>query len=222
MGTGRRLIVECKAILFDMDGTLVDSTPVVERQWKRFAERYGLDYERIMKISHGRRNTETIREIAPHLARPEIFAEFDAEEMADRRGVTAVRGAASLIEKLAENEWAVVTSASRELARDRLRSVELPAPNVLVGSDDVEHGKPHPEGYLTAARRLGIPNHLCLVFEDTVPGLEAARAAGMGGIGLTTTFSHVELVPADCIADFNGIGLERTVGGGIRLTIECC
>jgi len=114
------VIVECRAILFDMDGTLVDSTPVVERQWKRFAQRHGLDYAQIMRVSHGRRNEETIREVAPHLARPEIFAEFDAEEIEDLGGVTAVRGSADLLAQLEHGEWAVVTSASRALARTRL------------------------------------------------------------------------------------------------------
>ena len=150
------VVIECHAILFDMDGTLVDSTPVVERQWKRFAQRYGLDYAQIMKISHGRRNEETIREIAPHLATPEVFAEFDAEEIEDLGGVVAVGGSAALLGKLAQHEWAVVTSASRALARSRMQSVGLPVPYVLIGADDVEYGKPDPEGYLAAARRLGV------------------------------------------------------------------
>ena len=217
----RIVIMECQAILFDMDGTLVDSTPVVERQWKRFAERYGLNYAQIMNVSHGRRNEETIREIAPHLARPEIFAEFDAEEIEDRGGVVAVGGSADLLGRLADHEWAVVTSASRALARSRLQMVSLPVPNVLIGADNVENGKPDPEGYLAAARRLGVERRFCVVFEDTVPGLEAARAAGMRGIGVTTTYSRHELAPADCVADFDGIGVARLREGGLRLTLPC-
>jgi sugar-phosphatase len=213
------VIVECRAILFDMDGTLVDSTPVVERQWKHFAERYGLDYREIMKISHGRRNQETIRIIAPQLATPEIFAEFDALEIEDHGGVAAVGGSADLLARLAEGEWAVVTSASRALARSRLKAVQLPVPNVLIGADDVANGKPHPEGYLAAARRLGVDRRSCVVFEDTVPGLEAARAAGMRGIGVTTTFSQGELAPADCVASLAGVGIERLGGGQLRLKL---
>jgi sugar-phosphatase len=221
MTAGRRVIVECKAILFDMDGTLVDSTPVVERQWKRFAGKYGLDYGEIMKVSHGRRNEETIREIAPHLARPEVFAEFDAAEIEDRGGIEAVRGAAALIQELKENDWAVVTSASRELARSRLAAVYLPIPRVLVGADDVKHGKPDPEGYLTAARWLGIESASCVVFEDTRPGLEAAYAAGMRGIGVATTFLPTELRARECMPDFEGARMERLPEGGIRLTFLC-
>jgi len=211
--------VECSAILFDMDGTLVDSTSVVERQWKRFSERHGLDYQHIMKISHGRRNTETIREIAPHLATPEILAEFDAAEFEDREGVIAVAGSADLIGKLKEHEWAVVTSASRALARERLTTVRLPVPSVLIGADDVQEGKPDPQGYLAAARRLGVERAACLVFEDTVPGLEAARAAGMRCIGITTTFSSTQLGCVDCITDFAEVGVERTPESVLRLTM---
>jgi sugar-phosphatase len=215
------LVIDCEAILFDMDGTLVDSTPVVERQWKRFAERHNLDYAHIMRVSHGRRNQETIREIAPHLATPEIFTEFDAEEIQDRGGVSAVGGSAALIQKLAPQEWAVVTSASRALARTRLQSVQLPVPAVLIGADDVEHGKPHPEGYLAAARRLGVDRRLCVVFEDTPPGLEAARAAGMRGIGISTTYAYEQLGAVDCIKDFEGVRIGRLAERLLRITLAC-
>jgi len=217
----RKVVVQCSAILFDMDGTLVDSTSVVERQWKLFAERHGLDYTHIMKISHGRRNAETIREVAPYLATPEIFAQFDETELEDKEGVVAVKGSVELLNKLAAHEWAVVTSASRALARNRLQAVQLPVPNVLIGADDVSSGKPHPEGYLAAARRLGVECGSCLVFEDTQPGLQAARAAGMRGVGITTTFPHTRLAPANCVANFAGVVVERDPGGRIRLTLSC-
>lgn len=214
-------VVECRAILFDMDGTLVDSTPVVERQWKRFAERYKLDYEQIMRVSHGRRNEETIREIAPHLATPEVFAAFDAEEIEDRGGVTAVSGAGELLRQLKQHEWAVVTSASRALARTRIALVNLPVPNVLIGADDVAMGKPDPEGYLAAARRLGVEARDCVVFEDTPPGLKAARLAGMKGIGITTTYARERLGDVLCIKNLEGVRLQRLVDGLLRMTLAC-
>jgi mannitol-1-/sugar-/sorbitol-6-phosphatase len=217
----RTVVLQCSAILFDMDGTLVDSTSVVERQWKAFAEKYNLDYEHIMRVSHGRRNTETIREIAPHLATPEVFAEFDAAELDDRQGVTAVKGAAKLLAQLVDREWAVVTSASRALARNRLKTVHLPVPTVLIGADDVREGKPDPEGYLLAARRLGVERGFCVVFEDTLPGLEAGRSAQMHAIGITTTYGHTKLAPADCIADFSEVEIERTEQRLIRLRLQC-
>jgi sugar-phosphatase len=217
----RKVVVECRAILFDMDGTLVDSTSVVERQWKLFAEQHGLDYEHIMRISHGRRNAETIREVAPHLATPEIFAQFDETELDDKEGVVPVKGSAHLLAKLAAHEWAVVTSASRALARSRLEAVHLPLPDVLIGADDVRAGKPHPEGYLAAARRLGVERASCVVFEDTQPGLQAARAAGMRAFGITTTFTHHRLAPADCVPDFDAVAVEHNSESAIRLTLSC-
>jgi sugar-phosphatase len=221
IGNRRKVVVECGAILFDMDGTLVDSTSIVERQWKRFAEEHNLDYARIMRISHGRRNAETIREIAPHLATPEIFAQFDEAELHDKEGAVVVKGSETLLGKLAAHEWAVVTSASQALARNRLQAVHLPVPSVLIGADDVSAGKPHPEGYLAAARRLGVERTSCVVFEDTRPGLQAAHAAGMRAFGITTTYPHIHLAPVDCIADFSAVSIERSIEGGIRLTLSC-
>jgi len=203
-----------------MDGTLVDSTSVVERQWKLFAARYQLDYDHIMKISHGRRNSETIRAVAPHLATPEVFAEFDEAELLDKDGVFAVKGAADFVGKLAEHEWAVVTSAGQDLARTRLRAVGLPLPRVLIGAEDVRAGKPHPEGYLAAAERLRVPPHLCVVFEDTVPGLQAALAAGMRAFGITTTYPAGQLGQVDCIADFSEVRATSRQGELIQLSIR--
>ncbi len=214
------LVYECQAILFDMDGTLVDSTKIVERQWQRFANLHGLDYARIMQISHGRRNEETIREIAPHLATPEIFARFDSDELEDRYGAVAVEGASTLLAQLKPTEWAVVTSAHRALARTRLQSVNLPLPQVLIGADDVSHGKPHPEGYLTAAQHLAADPHACIVFEDTPPGLEAAQAAGIRAIAISTTYPCGHLGAFDCITDFTCIQLERLANGTLRLAIS--
>jgi sugar-phosphatase len=218
MGEMNNVVLECAAILFDMDGTLVDSTSVVERQWRLFAARHDLDYAHIMRISHGRRNAETIREIAPHLATPEVFAAFDEAELADKEGVLAVSGAADLIGELAGHEWAVVTSAGQDLARSRLQSVGLPLPEVLIGAEDVRMGKPDPEGYLAAAERLRVPANLCLVFEDTMPGLQAARAAGMHGIGITTTYPASQL-GQHCIEDFREVRVARPSHGKIQLSL---
>jgi sugar-phosphatase len=102
-----------------------------------------------------------------------------------------------------------------------LQAVRLPVPSVLIGADNVSTGKPHPEGYLAAARGLGVERDQCIVFEDTQPGLEAARAAGMRAFGITTTFPHTRLAPADCIADFSAVTVEGRFEGRIRLTLLC-
>ena len=132
-----------------------------------------------------------------------------------------MEGSIELLARLTNAEWAVVTSASRALARTRLQAVALPVPPVLIGADDVTHGKPDPEGYLLAARRLGMERSDCIVFEDTRPGLEAARAAGMRGIGIATTYQHTELGGAHCIADFSKTRVGRLSDGSLRLTLQC-
>jgi sugar-phosphatase len=193
------------AILFDMDGTLVDSMAHDERQWTRWAARYGFDPQPILKISHGRRTEEIIREVAPHLATEEEFARFGEEELSDREGIRAVDGAAALLRALPRDVWALVTSAPSRLAQVRMECAGLPLPTVVVSADDVKHGKPDPEGVLLAARRLGVEPAHCLVIEDTPAGIQAARAAGMLALGITTTYSCDELPGAHCIRDFTSI-----------------
>ena len=193
------------AILFDMDGTLVDSMAHDERQWTRWAARYGLDPQPILKISHGRRTEETIREVAPHLATEEEFARFEQEELSDREGIRAVAGAAALLSALPRGSWALVTSAPGRLAQVRMGCAGLPLPSVVVSADDVRNGKPDPEGVLLAAHLLGVKPSECLVIEDTPAGIQAALAGGMRSLGVTTTYSCDELRSEYCIRDFTAV-----------------
>lgn len=172
--------IHCRAILFDMDGTLVDSTAVVERVWARFAERFGLDLADILKTSHGRRMEDSIVRFGPEgvdvAAVQNDLSEF---EFATTEGVVAVPGAPDFVCSLPGDRIAVVTSAGRELAGMRLRSVDVPVPGVLVGAEDVTNGKPHPEPYATAAAALGVGAADTVVFEDADAGIESGLAAGM-------------------------------------------
>lgn len=196
------------AVLLDMDGTLVDSTACVERQWVRWAERNGLDAAEILRVCHGRRTEETIRELAPHLATEEELKRFDEEEIAEREGIRAIGGAAALLSALPPRLWAVVTSASRRLAQTRLECAGLPLPSVLIAAEDVRQGKPDPEGYLLAAGSLHAAPADCLVFEDTPAGIDAALAAGMQVLGLTTTCSREQLRGVPCVPDFTALGVD--------------
>lgn len=195
------------AILFDMDGTLVDSMAHDERQWTRWARYHGLDPRPILTISHGRRTIETIREVAPHLATEEELARFEAEELEGREGIRAVDGAAALLSALPPRFWALVTSAPRRLAAVRMECAGLPLPAVVVSADDVHHGKPDPEGVLRAASLLHAAPAECLVIEDTPAGIQAAHAAGMRALGITTTYTCEQLGTGACIGNFHGFRL---------------
>jgi mannitol-1-/sugar-/sorbitol-6-phosphatase len=206
----RRHTIECQAILFDMDGTLVDSTSCVESTWRNWALRHDIDIERLLAVAHGRQNHETIGLIAPHLNTPEEIAYLIRAEEDCQDGIVAVQGARDLLELVNRNRWAVVTSAWRTLAEIRLQCAGLPLPEVLITADEVKRSKPHPDGYLTAAARLGIQPADCLVFEDAPAGIEAGLAAGMNVVGVTTTFSREKLGCEWCIDDFRSItiGIE--------------
>ena len=189
--------LECDAILFDLDGVLVDSTARVAQTWDRWARKHQLDPRRVIEAAHGRRTIETVQIVAPHLAATDEVATLEASESIGTEGVFEIPGAREILESLPANAWAIVTSGIRAVATLRIRHTRLPMPKVLVCAEDIRHGKPDPEGYLTAARGLGVDPTKCLVIEDTPPGLEAARAGGMRSIGITGTYPAAALAMAD-------------------------
>jgi sugar-phosphatase len=199
-------MAELRAVLFDMDGTLVASGAVVERHWRLFADRHGLDADAFLGEVHGVRSSEVIARIAPWLdARAEATA-LDTAEERDFDGIRAVEGAAAVLAALPPASWAVVTSAHRSLALSRLAHAGLPAPQTLVCGDETAHGKPDPEGYLEAARLLGADPADCLVVEDAPVGIAAGRAAGMLVLGITTNHTQAELIGADgYVADLRNL-----------------
>jgi sugar-phosphatase len=167
------------AFLFDMDGTLLDSSAVVHRVWRSWAERHGIDSGKLLANVHGVRSEDTIRRFAGptmDVAKENQWI-LDAEAR-DVDGVVALEGIHAFIEALAPGTWAIVTSAPRALAEVRLRSVNLPIPEVMITAEDVQRGKPDPQGFLLAAERLGVSIGDCLVFEDSPAGVAAAKAAG--------------------------------------------
>jgi len=199
--------LDCAAVLFDLDGTLVDSSRCVQHVWGTWCARHGIDSAELFRVSHGRRNHETVALVAPHLDVECEIADLVQAEEACRDGLVPIPGAPDLIAALPAQRWAVVTSAWRRLAELRLRAVGLPRPRVLITADDVTLGKPDPEGYLRAAHDLGVEPADCVVVEDAPAGLEAARAAGMRAIALCTTFNSDQLNSKWHIADLTALRL---------------
>ncbi|MFN2563712.1 MAG: HAD-IA family hydrolase [Gemmatimonadaceae bacterium] len=211
----------CDAVLFDLDGVLVDSAEVVERTWQRWAARHGLDPQDVIRTAHGRRTIETVRLLAPHLAADDEVAALAASESTETDGVYEVPGARELLDSLPAGSWAVVTSGIRPVAELRLRHTRLPTPPVLVTADQVRHGKPHPEGYLTAAARLGADPARCIVVEDTPPGIEAAHAGGMRVVAVASTYPAEALRPADAVVPtLAWVRSERSSGETLRITLR--
>jgi sugar-phosphatase len=213
---------ECSGILFDLDGVLVDSAAYVEQQWRRWASARGLRPEPFLRVCHGRRALETIRMAAPHLdAEAEVKALVPVEDAATE-AIGPLAGALRLLNALPAGTWAVATSGIRPVATARLRRAGLPVPPVLVCAEDVARGKPSPDAYVQAARSLGLPPEECLVIEDAPAGIQAARAAEMAVIALTTTHSVDQLAADACAESLLGVHLgrvDRAADGRDRLEI---
>jgi sugar-phosphatase len=193
-------VIRCGAILFDLDGVLMDSRVAVERHWTRWANSRGIDVALVLAEAHGRRTTDTIRAVAPSL---DIEAEarlLEAAEAVDFDGVTTLPGAAELLEALPSGSWTVVTSGTRALATGRLAHGGLVIPHQLITADDVERGKPDPQPYLAGAAALEVDPTECLVIEDAPAGIEAGKAAGMTVLAVATTFEASALAAADFVA----------------------
>ncbi len=210
---------DCEAIIFDLDGVLVDSSVVIERHWRAWAHKHQLDVTEILRLMPGRPAIETIRLVAPHLDVEQEAAQLIASEAVATDGVISLDGAAELTENLPSGSWAIATSGTRAIAQTRLRAAGLTTPIVLVTIDDVTFGKPNPEPYLLAAQRLGVPPKYCVVIEDAVVGIEAARAAGMSVIGVTTTHQPDQLTAADTV--INSLADIQVMVDGLFLQLEC-
>lgn len=193
--------LRCKAILFDLDGVLVNSSELVERTWRVWAARHQLDFEKVMAVAHGRRTLETVRILAPHLEVDAEVAALESNEAVTSDGLYEIPGARELLEMLPSDRWAIVTSGIRAIAEFRIRHTGLPMPSVMICAEDLSRGKPDPEGYLTAAMRLGQPPKDCIVIEDAPAGIEAAHNAGMRVIAIAATYRSEQLGAADIVVE---------------------
>ncbi|MFC4036576.1 HAD-IA family hydrolase [Streptomyces polygonati] len=212
-------VFTARALLLDMDGTLVNSDAVVERCWRRWADRHALDPAAVLEVVHGRQGHATMAALLPDRPPAENFAEnalMLAEETADLDGVVPVAGAPAFLAALAGHPHALVTSADETLARARMGAAALPLPPVVVTAERVSASKPDPEGFLKGAAELGFAPEDCLVFEDAEVGIAAARAAGMRviGIGPRAAAHHPDVQ----VASLELIRVAAAPEGGLRIT----
>lgn len=211
--------LHAKSLLFDMDGTLVDSTALVESTWAGFCERHQIDLGEVLAFAHGRPTRETVRHFLPD---PRLVAEetrrLVAYEESETTGITEVPGALALLTALPGYAWAVVTSASRRLAEVRMAAAGLPLPGTLVSADDVINGKPDPEGYLRAASALGCSPEDSVVIEDSSAGVQA----GLAGCGRTVVIGDFDAYDdvASRWIDFRGFRVAESRPGRAGVTLE--
>jgi len=212
------------AVLFDLDGVLVDTTGAVEGHWRAFADRHGLDGDALLVDLHGRRMIDILARAMPGMPleqREREAARLEAEEAADAAdGTREIPGAVALIGALEGRRWAVVTSGTTPVATARIRAVGLPSPPVLVTGEQVERGKPDPAHYLLAAERLGVPPAECVVIEDAPAGLSAGAAAGCTTIGVATSHVAADLAAADHLVD-TPADIEVLSGATTTVRVRC-
>jgi mannitol-1-/sugar-/sorbitol-6-phosphatase len=207
--------IRCRALLFDMDGVLVDSTPAVARVWTAWANRFGLEPDEVVRQAHGRPSIETIRELMPKADHRAEDHAMEQAEIADVEGIVALPGTKQLLDALPANRYAVVTSATHPLAVVRLRAAGFAIPKHLVTASATEHGKPHPEPYLLGAQSVGVAPADCVVIEDAPAGIQSGKAAGSRVLALRTTASDtvLQMAGADWIVDdCSNINLQPVPG----------
>jgi len=203
---------EFEAVIFDMDGTLIDSTPAVVRSWSTWAGEHGLAPEDLSG-NHGVPAASVVRAVLPEPLHQAAIERLNQLEIDDVDDIVVLPGAAEALAALTEAKNAIATSCTRPLANARIRAAKLTAPSVVVTVDDVARGKPHPDPFLEAARRLGVDPTRCLVVEDAPKGLEAATAAGCATLAIVTTTPRHELEADGVVADLAAVTFAVTPAG---------
>lgn len=213
-------VFTARALLLDMDGTLVNSDAVVERVWRRWADRHGLDGDEVMKVVHGRQGHASMALLLPNRPKEQNLAEnarMLAEETSDMDGVVPIPGAPEFLAGLRGLPHALVTSADVDLSTARMASAGLPLPDARITAESVGASKPDPEGFLKGAAELGVAPADCVVFEDSGAGIAAGRAAGMRviGVGPRAGFHRPDAV----VRDLTGVRVQAAGDGTIRLHV---
>lgn len=179
--------IQCAALLFDLDGVLINSTPAVARVWQQWAIEHGFNPEEVVAQAHGRPSLTTVSEYLPNADHEAENREVERREIADLEGIVPLPGSLELLSSLPADRWTIVTSCTRPLAEVRIKAAGLPLPKRMITSNDITHGKPNPEPYLKGAAILGFEAENCIVLEDVPAGVRAGKAAGARVISFATT-----------------------------------
>src|SRR5438270_1664624 len=211
--------IHCAALLFDLDGVHINSTPAVARVWSGWAIEHGFDPEEVVARAHGRPSLTTIRDYLPSANHELENREVERREIEDLEGVIPLPGALDLLDSLPPDRWTIVTSCTRALAEVRIRAARLPLPKRMITSNDITHGKPNPEPYLKGAALLGFPAPECIVVEDVPAGVRAGKAAGARVIGFKTTVQESLLQEAGASWILDNCAGIRLVSSEFDLTL---
>lgn len=210
-------MIEVAGVLLDLDGVIVDSARDGKMRWERFRERHGIEASEWAKLAEGRRTREVVELfVSKEIIEGELewFDSIDTGEGA----VAEMNGSKALLDSLTGVRWGIVTSCPGDLARERLGRLDIAIPRVLVGAEDVELGKPSPEGYLAGLKELGLDPTEAVIFEDAPAGVSAAKAAGVTVVGLRTSFSSLPGVRYT-IEDLTKVRVVDKFEGGVRLEL---
>lgn len=211
--------IHCAALLFDLDGVLINSTPAVARVWRRWAIEHGFNPDEVVARAHGRPSLTTVREYLPEADHQTENREVERREIEDLEGVVPLPGALDLLASLPDDRWTIVTSCTRPLAEVRIKAAGLPQPKKLITSNDITHGKPNPEPFLKGASVLGFPAGECVVLEDVPAGVRAGKSAEARVIAFTTTVQEPALREAGADWILNNCADIRLLDHGQKLRL---
>jgi mannitol-1-/sugar-/sorbitol-6-phosphatase len=214
--------VSTQALLFDLDGVLVNSIPAVERVWSRWARERGFNVQEVLHRAHGRPSIETLRYLLPDADHEAENRLVEQAEIEDLEGIVPLPGVKELLAGLPHSRWAIVTSCTRPLAEARVRAAGLPLPKLFITANEITHGKPHPEPYRKGAAGLGFRPEECIVVEDALAGIAAGKSADARVIAVTSTTSITDLITAKpdwIVKDCSAIQL-KTSEPELQLTLE--
>ncbi|GGP25273.1 HAD-IA family hydrolase [Silvimonas amylolytica] len=206
------------AFLFDMDGTILSSIAAAEKVWGDWAREHGLDVATFLPTIHGVRAIETIKkQQLPGIDEEAEAAKILQGEIDYLEGIEPIAGVARFLASLPKDRWAVVTSATRELAEKRIAAAGLPMPPLMVCGEDVERGKPAPDCFELGARKLGVNPAQCVVFEDAPAGIAGGEAAGATVVVITATHSHPIDTTNTCVPNYEALSIAVNADGSLSL-----